>query len=72
MSSPMKVKTQLSEQEYLTMLSQARDEVQVLYNKIQYDRSATPELTDTRRRLLIEAERDLELLKSNPYVAPKN
>lgn len=68
----MNPKTQLSQQEYLTMLAEAKDLVQVLYNKIHYDRSATPELTATRRRLLTEAERDLELLKSNPYVAPQN
>ncbi len=63
----MKSNPNLTEAEYSRQLREAQDQVQVLYNKIHYDRSATPELTATRQRLLREAEEDLQTLKLTPY-----
>jgi hypothetical protein len=68
----MKPNPNLTESEYTRELREAQDQVQVLYNKIHYDRSATPELTAARQRLLQEAEQDLKQLKLTPYGTQKD
>jgi hypothetical protein len=54
----------LAQQERLQRkrLQEAQDEVQVLYNKIQYDRTASPEQSESRRIRLAEAEAILNQL----------